>query len=88
MLFGDVFSRSVLQGGVPVIELQNINFSYYGQDGGGLHDINLTIQDGECILLCGCSGCGKTTITRLINGLIPRFYHGELTGTVLINAKM
>ena len=72
MLFGDVFSRSVLQGGVPVIELQNIDFSYYGQDGSGLHDVNLTIHDGECILLCGCSGCGKTTITRLINGLIPR----------------
>ena len=87
MLFGDVFSRSVLQGGVPVIELQNIDFSYYGQDGSGLHDVNLTIHDGECILLCGCSGCGKTTITRLINGLIPRFYPGEVKGTVLINGK-
>ena len=70
-----------------MIELQNIDFSYYGQDGSGLHDVNLTIHDGECILLCGCSGCGKTTITRLINGLIPRFYPGEVKGTVLINGK-
>ena len=70
-----------------MIELKNINFSYDGQEGGGLHDVNLTVQDGECILLCGGSGCGKTTVTRLINGLIPRFYQGELTGTVLVDGK-
>ena len=70
-----------------MIELKNIIFSYDGQEGGGLHDVNLTIQDGECILLCGGSGCGKTTVTRLINGLIPRFYAGELTGSVLVDGK-
>ena len=70
-----------------MIELKNITFSYEGRDQGGLHDINLTIKDGECILLCGRSGCGKTTITRLVNGLIPRFYAGELTGQVVIDGK-
>ena len=70
-----------------MIELKNINFSYEGRDQGGLHDINLTVKDGECILLCGRSGCGKTTITRLVNGLIPRFYAGELTGQVVIDGK-
>ena len=43
-----------------MIELKNITFSYEGRDQGGLHDINLTVKDGECILLCGRSGCGKT----------------------------
>lgn len=70
-----------------MIELKHINFSYPGQSSGGLQDINLTIQDGECILLCGRSGCGKTTITRLINGLIPKFYTGELSGTVLVDGQ-
>lgn len=70
-----------------MIELKNITFSYEGRDQGGLHDINLTVKDGECILLCGRSGCGKTTITRLVNGLIPRFYAGELTGQVVIDGK-
>ena len=70
-----------------MIELKNITFSYEGREQGGLRNINLTVKNGECILLCGRSGCGKTTITRLVNGLIPRFYAGELTGQVLIDGK-
>jgi len=70
-----------------MIELKQITFSYSGQEKGGLQDVNLTIQDGECILLCGRSGCGKTTITRLVNGLIPGFYAGDLSGKVLINGQ-
>ena len=70
-----------------MVELKQINFSYIEQETGGLRDINLTVRDGECILLCGRSGCGKTTVTRLINGLIPRFYAGNLSGQVLINGK-
>ena len=57
-----------------MIEFENVSFSYTGQEHGGLHDINLKISDGECVLFCGRSGCGKTTITRLVNGLIPQFY--------------
>ena len=48
-------------------------------------DISLTIKSGECVVLTGASGCGKTTITRLINGLIPHFYTGEVHGTVVID---
>lgn len=70
-----------------MIELQNVSFSYPEQENGSLHNINLTISDGECILLCGRSGCGKTTVTRLINGLIPDFYSGELTGRILIEKQ-
>lgn len=39
------------------------------------------------MLLCGPSGCGKTTVTRLINGLIPHYYKGELTGSVIVNGR-
>lgn len=70
-----------------MIELKNVSFSYQGQDHGGLHNVTLNIKRGECVLLCGRSGCGKTTITRLINGLIPYFYPGELTGDVLMDGK-
>lgn len=54
---------------------------------GSLDEINLKIVDGECVLFCGRSGCGKTTITRLVNGLIPQFYQGELRGRVLVDGQ-
>ena len=53
---------------------------------GGLHEINLVIPNGEVVLLCGKSGCGKTTLTRLINGLIPNYYNGRLSGDVIIDS--
>lgn len=50
-----------------------------------LDDVNLTINRGECVLLCGRSGMGKTTITKCINGLIPQFEPGlELEGAVSV----
>jgi len=65
------------------IELINVNFTYHGVKDTGLKNINLKIKKGEFILLTGRSGCGKTTLTRLINGLIPHFFPGELTGRVI-----
>ncbi|WP_166240184.1 ABC transporter ATP-binding protein [Paenibacillus turpanensis] len=69
-----------------MIEFKKVSFSYESGNGnGGLSGIELTIQRGEFVLLCGSSGCGKTTLTRLINGLIPHYYAGNLTGQVLVN---
>ena len=70
-----------------MIEIKNTSFHYTGLDKGGLKNINLKIMDSECVLLCGASGCGKTTLTRLINGLIPHFYKGALSGEVIVNDK-
>lgn len=70
-----------------MIEFRNVSFSYPNSKDGCLKNINLTIPDGQCVLLCGRSGCGKTTLTRLINGLIPQFFTGEVTGEVLLNGE-
>ena len=57
-----------------------ISFEYvsFGYDGSRetLAGLNAAIRPGECVLLCGASGCGKTTVTKLINGLIPAFTPG------------
>ena len=69
-----------------MIIFEDVYFSY-GRDKKevDLDSLNLTIADGEIILLCGESGCGKTTVTRLINGLIPHYYEGVLSGSVVVN---
>lgn len=70
-----------------MIEIEDATFTYAGLERSGIADINLAIDDGECVLLCGASGCGKTTVTRLINGLVPHFFKGELTGKITVNGN-
>ena len=70
-----------------MIELKDVSFRYDGSDGDNLSGISLKIKSGECVVLTGKSGCGKTTITRLINGLIPSFYQGILSGSVALGGK-
>jgi energy-coupling factor transport system ATP-binding protein len=71
-----------------LILLNNVSFQYKnGTSDAGLFDINLHIKKGEVVLLCGESGCGKTTLTRLINGLIPHYFEGNLSGEIIIDNK-
>ena len=44
--------------------------------------MTFSVQPGEILLIAGASGCGKTTLIRCINGLIPRSYKGELQGRI------
>ena len=67
-----------------VIEFDNVSFSYGTQTERSISNINFKVKEGEFVLLTGQSGSGKTTITRLINGLIPHFFEGVLTGTVKV----
>lgn len=68
-----------------MITLNKVSFSYKGGQEKSLHEVSLRIPKGQCVLLCGVSGCGKTTITRLINGLVPHFFEGDLSGEITVN---
>jgi energy-coupling factor transport system ATP-binding protein len=73
-----------------MIRIENLSFCYGENDTAGskksegLHGIHLHIRKGEFVLLCGESGCGKTTVIRLINALIPHFYNGNMLGQVKV----
>ena len=71
-----------------MIKFKNVSFQYEGQSKKNiLLDINLNIKKGEVVVFSGESGCGKTTLTRIMNGLIPNYYRGKLLGEVHINNK-
>lgn len=65
-----------------MIELKNLSFSYENSSEakGQLRGIDLHVKKGELVILSGRSGCGKTTLTRILNGLCPGFYPGKLEG--------
>ena len=66
------------------IVLDQVTFQYAGRDDTAIQGVDLDIHEGEFLLLTGRSGCGKTTVARLINGLVPHFHEGELDGAARI----
>lgn len=70
-----------------MIHMDHVTFTYQSDAAGGVRDIDLTIPEGQVAVLCGESGCGKTTVTRLINGLIPHYFEGKLSGSVHVGGK-
>lgn len=72
-----------------MIDMKGITFRYTGAVDGNesLRGLDLKIERGECVLLTGKSGCGKTTLTRVLNGLCPQFYGGTLDGKYFIDGR-
>jgi energy-coupling factor transporter ATP-binding protein EcfA2 len=77
----EVFSSS------PALAISNLSFRYQRREDYALHGLYFQVQPGEVLLIAGASGCGKTTLMRCINGLIPRTYHGDLQGEISIFGK-
>lgn len=67
---------------IPALEVANLSFRYQRREEHALRDLSFKVQPGEVLLIAGASGCGKTTLMRCINGLIPRTYHGEQHGEI------
>lgn len=70
-----------------MVSLDGFSFRYEGASGNAVADVDLRVRRGECVVLTGRSGCGKTTLMRAMNGLIPLVYRGESKGSVAIEGK-
>jgi energy-coupling factor transport system ATP-binding protein len=68
----------------PVLTINDLTFRYRDRELPAIRNINLELHPGELLLIAGASGCGKTTLIRCINGLIPRSYKGELQGQIFL----
>lgn len=71
----------------PVIEFVDFTFQYRAQAKPTLNNINLTIYEGEKVLIVGPSGSGKSTLSNCINGLVPFSHEGEISGSLKIKGK-
>lgn len=72
----------------PVIQFENFTFKYRTQKDSTLKNINLTIYEGEKVLIVGPSGSGKSTLAHCINGLVPFSYKGDIEGSLIIKGQL
>ncbi|WP_300644785.1 ABC transporter ATP-binding protein [Nocardioides sp.] len=71
----------------PVLELRGIRLGYQAGQPPVLADVDLTVEEGELVLLSGPTGVGKSTLLGVVSGLVPRFSGGVLTGDVLLDGE-
>jgi energy-coupling factor transport system ATP-binding protein len=71
---------------LPLI-VENLTFQYSRRSEPAIEQISFSVQPGQILLVAGSSGCGKTTLMRCINGLIPLSYHGQMSGDIRLFGK-
>ncbi len=67
-----------------MIEIENLTYTYPGAHRPALNDLNLCIGEGEFVLVTGPSGAGKSTLLRCLNGLVPHFTGGRISGRITV----
>ena len=70
-----------------LLEVEGLTFTYPDSPRAAVKDFDLTVDQGELVLLVGPSGCGKSTLLRAVNGLVPHMYHGDYSGRVTVAGK-
>lgn len=70
-----------------MIEFQDVSITFDGESTPVLRNVDLTIPEGELCLVVGRTGSGKTTLLRAINGLVPHFSGGTLSGRVAVDGR-
>jgi len=72
---------------MQVVQLENLSFRYSGREGFVFKDVNFSVKKGELICVSGLSGSGKSSLFKVINGLIPGYVRGDFSGRVKLLGK-
>ncbi len=67
--------------------MEQLSFKYRDRPDHALRDVSFELEAGQIMLVAGTSGCGKTTLIRCVNGLIPHSYKGELEGRICLHGE-
>ncbi len=67
-----------------ILDIEGLNFRYPDSQKKAVSEFDLSVPDGEIVVLAGPSGCGKSTLLRAVNGLIPHMYSGDYSGSVTV----
>lgn len=70
---------------MSIIEIRNLTFTYPGASEPTLKNTSAVIEKGDFLAIVGNNGCGKSTLCKTLNGLIPHFTVGDMNGEVLID---
>ena len=70
---------------MSMIEIRDLTYTYPGAEEPTLKGVDLEIERGDFLAIVGNNGCGKSTLCKVMNGLIPHFIAGKFTGTVEID---
>lgn len=68
-----------------MITISQATWQYTAAEKPTMEGVDLVIEPGEMVVLCGASGSGKSTLLRMMNGLIPHFHEGTLSGRVTVS---
>ena len=70
-----------------ILEIAGLSFRYPDSPKKAVSDFDLSVPEGEIVVLAGPSGCGKSTLLRAVNGLIPHMYTGDYSGHVRVAGR-